>query len=217
MSEKDPELGKLVHEHLKKNNVETPMTDNNALTNIQREVKLAEATRDMVASLGLNMDDDSIKGTPARITKMYAKEIFYGLDYRNFPKCSVFENKMGYDEMVAVHCTVMSVCEHHFVPFVGTANVAYIPGTKVIGLSKFNRVVDFFARRPQVQERLTEQIHAALCFILGTYDVAVVIKAEHMCVKLRGVKDDSYTVTSRLRGKFKENDALRNEFLALTR
>jgi GTP cyclohydrolase IA len=125
---------------------------------------------------------------------------------------------MAYDEMVAVKCTVKSVCEHHFVPFIGIAHVAYLPRNAVLGLSKFNRVVDFFSRRPQIQERLTEQISAALCYILQTDDVAVVIQAKHFCVALRGVQDHvSDTTTSKVKGRFKSVPELRAEFLALTK
>lgn len=217
MADSDPTLGRAVQERLLQLGIETPMTANDARTSVQRELMLMESTQGLVKSLGLDMEDDSIKDTPKRIAKMYAKELFVGMDYRNFPKCTTIENKMGYDEMVTVKCSVMSLCEHHFVPFMGTAHIAYIPKTKVIGLSKFNRVTDFFARRPQVQERLTEQVFAALSFILETEDVAVVIKAEHLCVKLRGVQDDSNTITSKLGGKFKDVDPLRAEFLALAR
>jgi GTP cyclohydrolase I len=167
--------------------------------------------------LGLDLDDDSLRETPKRVAKMFSEEVFYGLDYSNFPACTVIDNKMGYDEAIAgTKIDVLSMCEHHFVPFIGHAYVAYIPGTKVLGLSKFNRVVDFFARRPQVQERLTEQCHAAFTTILETDDVAVVIRCQHLCVRLRGVKQDGgSTVTSKLGGRFKSVDALRSEFFAL--
>jgi GTP cyclohydrolase I len=149
---------------------------------------------------------------------MYTEEIFYGLDYNNFPVCSQFNNHMQYDEMISVSAQIKSVCEHHFLPFLGTAYCAYIPESKVIGLSKICRVADFFARRPQVQERLTAQIHASLQLILSTESVAVVIQATHDCVKLRGIQDpESTTTTSKLGGKFMSNPALRQEFLALTR
>ena len=143
------------------------------------------------------------------------KEFFDGLDWNNFPKCTTVENSMGYDEMVLVKgIKVMSNCEHHFVIIDGIADVAYIPKTKVLGLSKINRIVDFFCRRPQIQERLGEQICEALKFILGTDDVAVRINAVHYCVKSRGVEDQtSSTTTSKLSGRFKTVDALRAEFL----
>jgi GTP cyclohydrolase I len=163
------------------------------------------------------MHDDSIKDTPTRIAKMYDSEIFYGLDYRNFPSCTTIENRMGYDELIVIkQIEVLSLCEHHFIPFIGYAHIGYIPETKVLGLSKFNRIVDFFARRPQVQERLTEQVHAALHHVLQSNDIGVVIRAEHLCVKLRGVKDNnSSTVTSKMTGKFRTERALREEFLHL--
>lgn len=169
--------------------------------------------------LGLDLKDDSLQDTPKRLAKMYVKEIFYGLDYRNFPKCGIFKNKMKADEMVCVkNILVRSVCEHHFVPFIGRAAIAYIPGDGILGLSKFNRIVDFFCRRPQIQERLTEQVSAALQLILNTEDVAVVIEAEHFCVKLRGVQDPhSDTVTSKLSGRFRTVIELRNEFLQLSK
>ncbi len=167
-------------------------------------------------ALGLNMHDDSLKDTPKRVAKMYVKEIFNGLDYSNFPKCTTVENKMKYDEMVCVDkINVQSNCEHHFVIIDGLAKVAYIPNEKVLGLSKINRIVEFFSKRPQIQERLTEQIHHALVFILGTEDVAVQIKATHFCVKARGVEDtSSLTTTSKLGGMFRRNE-VRNEFFNL--
>jgi GTP cyclohydrolase I len=149
---------------------------------------------------------------------MWCEEIFTGLDYQNFPKCTTIENGMAYDEMISCKASVMSCCEHHLVPFIGICYAAYIPNEKVVGLSKINRIVDFFSRRPQVQERLTLQISETLRYILKTDDVAVVIKAEHMCVKLRGVKDAaSETITSKMSGKFLSNPSLRAEFLSLTR
>jgi len=155
-----------------------------------------------------------LRETPRRVAKMFMYEIFGGLDYVNFPKITTIGNKMNYDSMLLErHIRVTSICEHHFVPIVGEAFVAYIPREKVIGLSKINRIVEFFCRRPQVQERLTEQIHAALCFILDTENVAVVLKAQHLCVQLRGVEDmQSDTITSRLGGVFFKGE-LRNEFL----
>lgn len=168
--------------------------------------------------LGLDLTDDSLCDTPNRVATMYLEEVFYGLNYHNFPKCTAVSNHMKYDEMVATKCQVKSFCEHHFVPFTGTAHIAYIPNSHVLGLSKFNRVVDFFSRRPQIQERLTEQISRSLIHILHTDDVAVVIEAEHLCVQLRGVQDAcSSTVTSKLSGKFRNVPEARSEFLALTR
>ena len=167
--------------------------------------------------LELDLSDDSLKDTPRRVAKMFMNEIFWGLDYDNFPKITTVENKMKYDEMILEKdINVMSVCEHHFVTIHGKAHVAYIPNKKVLGLSKMNRVVEFFSRRPQIQERLTEQIYYALNYILETENVAVVIEAEHFCVKARGVEDsNSSTVTSKLGGDFKSNSSLRQEFLKL--
>jgi GTP cyclohydrolase IA len=165
--------------------------------------------------LGLDLNDDSLKDTPRRIAKMYVNEIFGGLDTKNFPKITVIENKMQYDQMVCVQdIEVMSVCEHHFQPIDGFATIAYIPKTKVIGLSKLNRIVEFFAKRPQVQERLTKQVADCLQYILETEDVAVHINAKHYCVISRGIQDThSTTTTSDLRGSFKNLAETRTEFL----
>lgn len=210
----DPELGKRVAQFLLDRGVETPMSKGS------KDVALVEASvlDIMQDGLNLNMADDSLRETPKRVAKMYCHEVFTGLDYDNFPKCTTVANKAKYDEMVAVRkADVLSMCEHHFQAFVGHAAVAYIPNTKVLGLSKINRVVDFFSRRPQIQERLTMQIASALSFILETEDVAVVIKAEHFCVRLRGVKQQSETITSKMGGRFLTKPELREEFLALTR
>ncbi len=164
--------------------------------------------------LGLDLSDDSLKGTPHRVAKMYVKEIFSGLDPKNMPKIALFDNKYKYNEMlVEKDITFYSNCEHHFVPIIGKAHVAYISNGKVIGLSKINRLVQYFAKRPQVQERLTNQIGEALKEVLQSEDVAVWIDAKHLCVSMRGVQDvNSATVTSFYSGKFKE-DQTRNEFL----
>lgn len=217
----DPSLGKSIHMVLIGMGIETPMSKSPAdkFDGIQSELGLREGIHKTIASLGLDMSDDSIKETPDRIFKMYTKEVFYGLDYKNFPKCTTITNKMSYDEVIMSDgIDVLSFCEHHFVPFIGHARIAYIPKTKVLGLSKFNRVVDFFSRRPQVQERLTEQIHAAFKYILDTDDIGVVIQAQHMCVRLRGVRQaNGTTTTSKLSGRFRTSDALRAEFMALTK
>jgi GTP cyclohydrolase I len=167
--------------------------------------------------LGLDREDDSIGGTADRIAKMYVSELCFGLSYNRFPKISVFDNKMKYNQMVIQKdITFHSLCEHHFVNFNGMAQVAYIPNEKVIGLSKLNRVVNFFARRPQVQERLNEQIFRALEYVLGTSDIAVLVQAEHLCVKSRGIGDQSSGMTtSKLGGAFFEDARLRNEFMQL--
>ena len=165
--------------------------------------------------LGLDLTDDSLVRTPYRIAKMYVDEIFSGLDYVNFPKITVIENKMKVDEMVKVKdITLTSTCEHHFATIDGYAKVAYLPRNKIIGLSKINRIVQFFAKRPQVQERLTQQILVALQALLETQDVAVTITATHYCVKSRGIQDaKSKTTTTSLGGYFKFNPASRHEFL----
>jgi GTP cyclohydrolase I len=164
--------------------------------------------------LGLDLTDDSLQGTPHRVAKMYVKEIFSGLNPANKPDIKLFENKYQYNEMlVEKNITFFSNCEHHFVPIIGRAHVAYISNGQVIGLSKLNRIVQHFAKRPQVQERLTIQIASELKEILGTEDVAVLIDATHLCVSSRGVQDvNSSTVTSSYGGKFLE-DATKNEFL----
>ncbi|MEC7755935.1 MULTISPECIES: GTP cyclohydrolase I FolE [Roseivirga] len=170
--------------------------------------------REIMEIMGLDLTDDSLSGTPRRVAKMYIKEIFSGLNPANKPKVALFDNKYKYDEMlVEKDITFYSNCEHHFVPIIGKAHVAYISNGQVIGLSKINRIVDYYAKRPQVQERLTVQIANELKEILGTEDVAVVIDAEHLCVSSRGVKDvNSSTVTAQFHGRFKE-ESTRNEFL----
>ncbi len=183
--------------------------------NAEKKKVIEHAMEEIMQALGLDLTDDSLSGTPKRVARMYVDEIFSGLDYRNFPKVSVFENKMHFDEMVKVKdITVTSCCEHHFVVMDGTAKVAYMPADKIIGLSKINRIVQFFARRPQLQERLTQQIFVALQVLLGTKNVAVTITAVHYCVKSRGVKDQtSSTTTTALGGYFKTNSLSRHEFL----
>ncbi len=171
--------------------------------------------RDIMEIMGLDLTDDSLSGTPRRVAKMYIKEIFSGLNPDNKPKIALFDNKYQYDEMlVEKDITFYSNCEHHFVPIIGRAHVAYISSGKVIGLSKINRIVQYYAKRPQVQERLTVQIANELKEIMGTEDVAVVIDADHLCVSSRGVQDvNSSTVTAQFHGKFK-NEATRSEFLS---
>lgn len=168
--------------------------------------------------LGLDLEDDSLQDTPKRVAKMYVNEVFQGLLPENKPSVTLFDNKYNYDEMlVEKNIKVHSFCEHHFVPIVGKAHVAYISSGKVIGLSKINRIVDYFSRRPQVQERLTVQIADELKKVLQTDDVAVAITADHMCVTLRGIKDqESSTYTSSFHGKFKDRD-YRNEFLDIVK
>lgn len=173
----------------------------------------------IMLTLGLDLNDDSLKETPKRMAKMYVNEIFQGLDAKNFPKITVIENSMSYDQMVCVQdIEVISMCEHHFQPIDGYATIAYIPNDKVIGLSKINRIAEFFARRPQVQERLTKQIADCLQFLLNTEDIAVHINAKHYCVISRGIQDThSTTTTSDLRGAFKHQATTRAEFLTQCR
>ena len=194
--------------------LETPLTDQR-LTADEKYQKIKQSMTDVVETLGLDMRDDSLAETPHRIAKMYVYEIFSGLDYANFPTMSLIENKMQVDEMVKVSdIDLTSTCEHHFITIDGSAKVAYIPGEKIIGLSKINRLVRFFAQRPQVQERLTQQILIALQTLLETENVAVSIEAAHYCVKSRGVMDvNSRTSTTALGGVFKANIHTRAEFL----
>jgi GTP cyclohydrolase I len=195
--------------------LETPMTSNE-LSRDQRYSKIKDAFTEIMESLGLDLRDDSLEETPHRIAKMYVDEIFGGLDYAQFPKITLIENKMNVEEMVCVEdIDLTSTCEHHFVTIDGSAKVAYIPKTTVIGLSKINRLVQFFSQRPQVQERLTQQVLVAMQTLLGTEDVAVTINAVHYCVKARGVKDgNSSTRTTSLGGVFKTDPASRAEFLS---
>lgn len=212
----DPELGQQVHEHLVKMGVETP-TLPNIMDRKDKIEKIESHFTHIMRILGLDLSDDSLIETPKRVAKMYVNEIFWGLDYEAFPKCTTVDNKMKYDEMVVErNVNVQSNCEHHFVVIDGVATVAYIPKQKVLGLSKINRVVEYFSKRPQIQERLTEQVYHALQYILETDDIAVVIDAQHYCVKSRGVEDTgSSTVTSKLGGVFKTDTAVRMEFLRL--
>lgn len=171
--------------------------------------------REIMNILGLDLNDDSLNGTPHRVAKMYVKEIFSGLNPANKPKISMFDNKYKYNQMlVEKNITLYSNCEHHFVPIIGKVHVAYISNGQVIGLSKINRIVEYYAKRPQVQERLTKQIANELKQVLGTEDVAVVIDAHHLCVSSRGVGDvNSSTVTSEYTGRFNDLDT-RKEFLS---
>ena len=212
----DPALGQKVHQYLVSVGVETPVIDN-GLSRKEKIQKIEDNFDEIAATLGLDLKDDSIKDTPKRVAKMYVNEIFWGLDYASFPKITVVENKMQYNEMIVEKgISVQSFCEHHFVNIDGLATVAYIPNNKVLGISKMNRIVEYFSRRPQIQERLTEQIYHALSFILDTENVALTIDAKHFCVKSRGVEDtECSTVTSRLGGSFKAQPEVRAEFLAL--
>ena len=195
--------------------VDTPMRgDAFKLTDEEKMSAIAYHFSEIMHTLGLDLTDDSLKGTPKRVAKMYVKEIFSGLNPANKPKVALFDNKYQYNDMlVEKDITFFSNCEHHFVPFIGKAHVAYMANGKVIGLSKLNRIVQFYAKRPQVQERLTMQIAKELRESLGTEDIAVVIDAQHLCVSSRGVQDvNSSTVTAYYGGKFKE-EARKSEFL----
>ena len=215
----DPELGLKVHEHLVKMGVETPTVPALYADRKQRIEEIEKNFANIMRIMGLDLTDDSLIETPKRVAKMYVNEIFWGLDYEAFPKCTTVDNKMHYNEMVVErNVSVQSNCEHHFVVIDGLATVAYVPKQKVLGLSKINRIVEYFSKRPQIQERLTEQIFHTLQYILETEDVAVLIDAQHYCVKSRGVEDTgSSTVTVRLGGGFKTDPAARNEFLAIAR
>lgn len=209
------EEAKVVRSVLEAKGLETPMLDN-GLSRDQKYNKINQLMVEVVKTLGLDLADDSLKETPHRIAKMYVDEIFGGLDYANFPKIALIDNKMQVSEMVKVKdISFTSTCEHHFVTIDGSATVAYIPGERIIGLSKINRIVRFFAQRPQVQERLTQQVLVALQTLLQTENVAVTMEAVHYCVKSRGVMDmHSKTQTTALGGSFKDDARTRAEFLA---
>jgi len=215
-------IGFEIHKYLVSKGVETPIVPRNFYgtlenSNSEKIDAISKNVIEIMNILGLDLKDDSLQETPKRVAKMYLNEIFWGLDYKNFPKITTVENKMKYDEMVLEkNIQVMSTCEHHLVTIAGKAHIAYIPKEKVIGLSKLNRIVEFFAKRPQIQERLTEQIYYALSYILETENIAIIIDAEHYCIKSRGVEDiNSSTTTSKLGGIFKQYDGLRQEFLKL--
>ena len=197
------------------NSIETPLrSDAFDISDKRKKKIIAKHFKAIMETLGLDLNDDSLMGTPSRVAKMYVDEIFYGLNPENKPKIALFENKYQYNEMlVEKNISFHSNCEHHFVPIYGKAHVAYISSGKVIGLSKINRIVDYYARRPQVQERLTNQIGNDLKEILETEHVAVVIDAKHMCVSSRGIKDESSsTITTFYSGDF-GNESTKNEFL----
>jgi len=194
--------------------METPMhAEAFAISDDEKMKIIAKHFEKIMLTLGLDLTDDSLKGTPQRVAKMYVKEIFSGLNPANKPKVALFDNKYKYNEMlVEKNITLQSHCEHHFVPIIGVVHVAYISNGKVIGLSKINRIVQHYAKRPQVQERLTVQIANELKAMLQTDDIAVVVDAKHMCVSMRGIEDQtSSTVTSSYHGKFQQ-EAVRNEF-----
>ena len=194
---------------------ETPLRkDAFELSDAEKIVKIEESVQEILTTLGMDLTDDSLRGTPKRVAKAFVKELFSGLNPDNKPELSTFDNSYKYGEMlVEKNIVLYSTCEHHLLPIVGRAHVAYISKGKVIGLSKMNRIVDHFAKRPQVQERLTMQVVQALQEALGTQDVACVIDAKHLCVNSRGIKDiESSTVTSEYGGAFKDKD-VKKEFL----
>lgn len=203
------------HERIKKITETEPNISLDTLSDKEKINIISGHFEKIMQTLGLNLDDDSLSGTPNRVAKMYVQELFSGLNPNNQPKISLFENKYGYHNMlVEKDITLFSCCEHHFVPIIGKAHVAYIPHKQVIGLSKINRLVQYYAKRPQVQERLTIQIAEALKGILQHDDVAVLIEADHLCVASRGIKDsNSKTLTSSYSGRF-ENNHTQQEFLS---
>ncbi|MEI6310727.1 MAG: GTP cyclohydrolase I FolE [Bacteroidota bacterium] len=197
----------LTNQHMTPFNIQTPLrADAFDLTNNEKIEKITAYFQEIMLTLGLDLNDASLKDTPKRVAKMYVNEIFKGLDLRNKPSISLFDNQYHYNQiLVERNITIYSYCEHHFVPIIGKAHIAYIPKAHVIGLSKLNRIAQFFAKRPQVQERLTEQIAFELKKILGTEDVAVMIEADHLCVSSRGIGDtNSNTITYHLGGQFQQ-------------
>ena len=202
-------------ENMLKGVMPSPLNKKNVLTDEQKIKLIEENFKEIMIALGLDLKDDSLRDTPRRMAKMYVHELFKGLNPQNFPKMTTIENKMNYDQMIVVQdIELMSTCEHHFQPIQGFATVAYIPNKKVIGLSKINRIVGYFAKRPQVQERLTKQVADCLQQVLETDNVAVHVNAKHFCVIARGIEDiHSSTATCELRGDFKFNDSTRREFL----
>ena len=193
----------------------TPLRDDAFdISDEEKIERIQESVKDILFTLGMDLEDDSIKGTPKRVAKAFVKELFMGLNPDNKPSPSTFDNNYNYGEMlVEKNIVVYSTCEHHLLPIVGRAHVAYISDGRVIGLSKMNRIVEYFAKRPQVQERLTMQVVQAMQEALGTDDVACVIDAKHLCVNSRGIKDiESSTVTAEFGGKFK-NKETKQEFL----
>ncbi|MBK6836253.1 MAG: GTP cyclohydrolase I FolE [Bacteroidetes bacterium] len=209
-------LHELNEEHLS-TSIDTPMREDAFKLNDTQKIKIiADHFKQIMHTLGLDLTDDSLKDTPLRVAKMYVKEAFSGLNPANKPQAALFENKYQYNEMlIEKDITLYSYCEHHFVPIIGKVHVAYIPNKKVIGLSKINRLVQYYAKRPQVQERLVNQIAEGLKAALNSDDVAVVIDATHLCVCSRGIKDtNSSTITAHYSGKFKD-EKLKMEFITL--
>ena len=218
MSKNNPELGRDVNKYLDSLGINTPITPMVKADREEKLRKVADLTKEMLEVLGLDLTDDSLEETPMRVAKMYVDEIFSGLRYDTFPKCTTVENKFchGDEFVLEKNITLYSDCEHHLRPIIGTAHIAYIPGEKALGLTKLNRITQNVAQRPQVQERLTQQIAHALAFITGSQDVMVVVEAAHTCVSQRGIKDtNSSTVTACCLGQFGEHDSgLRKEVMA---
>ena len=216
MNSKDYELGKKIQNLLQKNGLENPIISDNIekWDNAVYLQELISRFADFIKLLGFDLNDTSIAKTPARVVKFFTNELFYGLDYKNFPRISSNINTFNYHSpLISTGITINSTCEHHLVSISGQAIVAYIPDKKFVGLSKLNRVVDFFARRPQVQERMTRQIFITLQEILETPDVAVSINATHNCIVMRGVKDrETENLTIELGGKFLDDVALKTTF-----
>lgn len=217
MSKSDKNLGQQVNEHLKSLGIHTPVIQEKLQADAETKIDLIEGhMKEILEILGLDLSDDSLVETPRRVAKMYVNEIFNGLVDDTFPKCTTVENKFSgaEDFVLEKNITLYSDCEHHIRPIIGTAAVAYIPKEKVLGLSKLNRIVQYFAKRPQVQERLTQQIAAAIAYVTGSDDVVVRIDAKHMCVSQRGIKDaSSSTITMKAMGAFEKNGGLRSEFV----
>lgn len=214
LEEQLKEIEALGNDHIM-TSIETPLrADAFELSDVEKIALIKEDVTRILQTLGMDLTDDSLKGTPTRVAKMFVQEIFGGLHPDREPKASTFENKYNYGEMlVEKNITLYSTCEHHLLPIVGRAHIAYISNGTVVGLSKMNRIVDYFAKRPQVQERLTIQIVKKLQEILNTEDVACVIDAKHLCVNSRGIRDiESSTVTSEFGGAFKNKETKR-EFL----
>jgi len=213
----DSTTGKKVHDYLVSIGLETPTTIALANPNEDKIKLITERMKEIHQIIGLDLTDDSLIDTPSRIAKMWVNEKFWGLHPENFPKMTAIENKMGYDEvLIENNIRVLSECEHHWQIITGTCSVAYKPKNKVLGLSKLNRIVQYFSARPQVQERLTQQIGETVKFITETEDVAVVMNAAHYCVISRGARDqDASTVTSYLSGVFRSDMAARAELMTL--
>jgi GTP cyclohydrolase I len=210
----DIEIDELGNDHVS-SCYNTPLSDDAFVKNDDEKIDIITKHFEIIMqTLGLDLNDDSLKGTPKRVAKMYVKEVFQGLNPANKPSISMFDNKYKYNEMlVEKNISFYTYCEHHFVPIIGVAHIAYVSSGQVIGLSKLNRIVDYFAKRPQVQERLTMQIGKELEQVLGTNDVAVLIDAKHLCVASRGVKDDtSSTVTVYYNGVFQQQEK-KDEFI----